>query len=217
MPGLSGLSMFPIVVSLGAAPTLKDPTDPAIVTRPLAATALDLRAVHALPNPSGLPHLAPSRHVRLETIARSGAGFVAELEGGGHAGLTLDPRLQNAAEDVFRSFQIPYGAAVVISVPDGRVLALAGRSEVSPELGPEALALHAWAPAASVFKLVSAAALVSEGASARRVAPVITAACTPCCLTTWWTTHAWIGAATRWRTDLVSRRTRSWRSWRPTT
>ncbi len=96
-------------------------------------------------------------------MARSGRGFVAQLEGGAYAQLTLDPRLQDAAEDVFRNFQIPYGAAVVLSVPDGRVLALAGRSAVSPELGAEELALTAWAPAASIFKVVSAAALVSEG------------------------------------------------------
>jgi cell division protein FtsI/penicillin-binding protein 2 len=104
-----------------------------------------------------------SRRVRLETLARSGRGYVAELAGGAHAELTLDPRLQDAAEDVFRAFQIPYGAAVVISIPEGRILALAGRSSVSPELGAEELALHAWAPAASVFKVVSATALVSEG------------------------------------------------------
>lgn len=110
-----------------------------------------------------IPGLTSSRRVRMETISRSGRGFVAELEGGAHAELTLDPRLQDAAEEVFRDFRIPYGAAVVVSVPDGRVLALAGRSAVSPELGAEELALHAWAPAASVFKVVSAAALVSEG------------------------------------------------------
>jgi peptidoglycan glycosyltransferase len=43
------------------------------------------------------------------------------------------------------------------------VLALAGRSAVSPELGPAELALRAWAPAASVFKVVSATALITEG------------------------------------------------------
>lgn len=115
--------------------------------------------------PAPLPTRSPSsssRRVRMETMARDGRGFVAELEGGAHAALTLDPRLQDAAEEMFRTFEVPYGAAVVVSVPDGRVLALAGRSAVSPELGAEELALHAWAPAASVFKVVSAAALVSE-------------------------------------------------------
>jgi cell division protein FtsI/penicillin-binding protein 2 len=60
---------------------------------------------------------------------------------------------------------------VVVSIPDGRVLAMVGRSAAEPRLGPRELALSAWAPAASVFKVVSAAALVSEGgvSSATRI------------------------------------------------
>src|SRR4051812_46415177 len=106
---------------------------------------------------------ASSRHVRLDTVTRVGEGFTAALEGGAHAELTLDPRLQDTTEEVFRSFQLPYAAAVVLSIPDGRVLALAAHSSVSPELGVDELALHPWAPAASVFKVVSAAALLSDG------------------------------------------------------
>lgn len=106
---------------------------------------------------------ASARRVRLETMVRHGSGYVAQMDNGARAELTLDPRLQEAADDVLNTFQIPYGAAVVVSVPDGRVLALAGRSAVAPELGAEELALQAWAPAASIFKIVSAAALVSEG------------------------------------------------------
>ena len=105
----------------------------------------------------------PARGLLLESIKRQGTGYVASLAGGGTAELTLDPRLQEAAEGVFDAFHIPYAGAVVISISDGRVLALAGRSAVSPELGPEELALQDWAPAASVFKIVSATALVSEG------------------------------------------------------
>jgi cell division protein FtsI/penicillin-binding protein 2 len=50
-----------------------------------------------------------------------------------------------------------------MSVADGRVLALVGRSAADPRLGPAELALRPWAPAASVFKVVSATALVSRG------------------------------------------------------
>ena len=66
---------------------------------------------------------------------------------------------------MLRAFQIPYAGAVVISIPDGRVLAMVGRSAADPRLGPAELALHPWAPAASVFKVVSAAALVESGLS----------------------------------------------------
>ncbi|HEY2899858.1 MAG TPA: penicillin-binding transpeptidase domain-containing protein [Polyangia bacterium] len=94
---------------------------------------------------------------------RQGRTYVAASTDGGHAELTLDPQLQESTEDVLKTFQIPYAGAVVISIPDGRVLAMVGHSAVDPTLGAEQLALRPWAPAASVFKVVSAAALVSEG------------------------------------------------------
>ena len=95
----------------------------------------------------------------------AGRRYVAATDDGGLAALTVDPRLQQAAESVLRAFQIPYGAAVVLSVPDARVLALVGRSAADPRLGPAELALRPWAPAASVFKVVSATALVGSGVS----------------------------------------------------
>jgi peptidoglycan glycosyltransferase len=101
--------------------------------------------------------------VRPETIRLAGNRYVAELAGSGRAELTLDPRLQQSTEEVLRAFQVPYAGAVVVAIPDGRVLALVGRSEADPRLGVEELALRPWAPAASVFKVVSAAALVSGG------------------------------------------------------
>jgi peptidoglycan glycosyltransferase len=101
--------------------------------------------------------------VRPETIRLMGNRYVADLDAGGHAELTLEPRLQQGTEEVLRAFQVPYGGAVVVAIPDGRVLALVGRSAADPRLGVEELALRPWAPAASVFKVVSAAALVSGG------------------------------------------------------
>lgn len=101
--------------------------------------------------------------LRLETTHVAGHTYLASMEDGGRAELTLDPRLQASTEEVLRSFQIPYGAAVAISIPDGRVLALVGHSTADPRLGPAELALRAWAPAASVFKVVSASALVANG------------------------------------------------------
>jgi peptidoglycan glycosyltransferase len=102
--------------------------------------------------------------VRTETIRLAGGRYLAELTGAaGRAELTLDPRLQQSTEDVLRTFQIPYAGAVVLAIPDGRVLAMVGQSAADPRLGVAELALRPWAPAASVFKVVSAAALVSGG------------------------------------------------------
>jgi penicillin-binding protein A len=100
--------------------------------------------------------------VELDTITRRGDGFVAQLAGGGLAELTLVPALQDAVAEVLTTYQVPFGAAVAISVPDGRVLALAARSSVDPSLGPTELVLRPWAPAASVFKVVAVSALLTE-------------------------------------------------------
>jgi len=103
--------------------------------------------------------------IKPETIRLVNGRYVADLMDGGRADLTLDPRLQSSTDDVLRSFQIPYAGAVVVSIPDGRVLALVGRSAADPRLGAQQLALHPWAPSASVFKVVSATALVQRGVS----------------------------------------------------
>jgi peptidoglycan glycosyltransferase len=121
----------------------------------VAATALLAPALaHAQARPPTL---------QLETLRRDGRTYLVDAEDGARVQLTLDPRLQEPIEDVLRTFQIPYAGAVAISIPDGRVLAMVGRSTAHPNLGPRELALGAWAPAASVFKVVSAAALVSVG------------------------------------------------------
>lgn len=111
------------------------------------------------------PVFGQSASVKPETIRLAGRHYVADLTDGGHAELTLDPRLQISTDEVLRAFQIPYGGAVVVSIPDGRVLAMVGRSAADPRLGPADLALRPWAPAASVFKVVSATALVESGLS----------------------------------------------------
>ena len=70
-------------------------------------------------------------------------------------------------EKVLRRARAPRGA-VVVTATDGRVLALAGRRTEDPTGAGEGIndprvALDAWAPSASIFKVVSAAALVEAG------------------------------------------------------
>jgi cell division protein FtsI/penicillin-binding protein 2 len=52
---------------------------------------------------------------------------------------------------------------VLLNIADGKVLAMSGRSEADPSETAADLCLTPWAPAASIFKLVTAAALVSSG------------------------------------------------------
>jgi cell division protein FtsI/penicillin-binding protein 2 len=93
----------------------------------------------------------------------AGDHYEVALPGGRVAVLTLDPVLQEAAENVLKRARAPYGAVVVMSV-DGRLLALAGRKNEEPARTPAYdLTTTIWAPAASIFKIVTAAALVDDG------------------------------------------------------
>lgn len=112
-------------------------------------------------------------------LSADGTHYEAKLKDGRVAVLTLDPALQAMAERLLAEARAPRGAIVAMA-PDGRILALAGRrSDPSAKDGKDArearparahdatfdwhLATEVWAPAASVFKLVTASALVAAG------------------------------------------------------
>jgi cell division protein FtsI/penicillin-binding protein 2 len=101
------------------------------------------------------------------TFAPDGEHYEALLADGRHAVLTLDPGLQAYAEKLLSEARAPRGAIVAMA-PDGRILALAGRRGTHTNDAREGtfdwrLATEVWAPAASVFKLVTASALVGSG------------------------------------------------------
>jgi len=106
--------------------------------------------------------------VLLAQMTLQGDRYLAPMSDGRTAVLTLDPRLQAAAQKVLDRAKAPRGA-VVVTDRDGRVLALAGRRTLDPKGGSDgivdpSLALDAWAPAASIFKVVSTSAMVEAGA-----------------------------------------------------
>ncbi|MGZ6125147.1 MAG: penicillin-binding transpeptidase domain-containing protein [Myxococcales bacterium] len=87
----------------------------------------------------------------------SGDGYVAKTADGKQARLTLEPHLQRSMEKLLRMYR-PVGAAVVALDPrTGKVLALA-------EYG-EGTATKPLYPAASVFKIITGAALLEKGVS----------------------------------------------------
>lgn len=101
------------------------------------------------PPPPALTGLDPSIAVV------QGGKYVQRTADGRNLELTLEPALQQAMERLLRDNQVPEGVAVAIDTRTGKVLALA-------EQGGHGLWAQATAPAASVFKVVTASALVEK-------------------------------------------------------
>jgi cell division protein FtsI/penicillin-binding protein 2 len=87
--------------------------------------------------------------------------FVADLPSGATADLSLEPGLQRHIEAVFNEYDVPYGAFVALDPKTGRVLAYVSHSSANPEAGD--LVRDPTPPAASVFKVVTGAALLDVG------------------------------------------------------
>jgi penicillin-binding protein A len=86
---------------------------------------------------------------------------VADLTDGSTALLSIDPGLQEHVASLYRRYEVPYGALVAIEPTSGRVLAYVSHSSAEPN-GRD-LVLDARPPAASIFKIVTGAALVDAG------------------------------------------------------
>ncbi|MFI5300305.1 MAG: penicillin-binding transpeptidase domain-containing protein [Polyangiales bacterium] len=91
----------------------------------------------------------------LKSIAIDDAGAVASAANGRVARLTVDPRLQIAVTRLIKKHKVPQAAVVVLEPSTGKVLAYGSRGGDGKDLDVEA-----FAPSASVFKIVTGAALV---------------------------------------------------------
>jgi peptidoglycan glycosyltransferase len=156
----------------------------AVVVAGAAALVGNRTATPAVEAPSPPPAASTASIADLIDLDRrelttDGAHYEALLKDGRHAVLTLDPTLQALAEKLLSEARAPRGAIVAMA-PDGRILALAGRRSDPAARGAHEtaaapsgtvpapafdwrLATDVWAPAASVFKLVTASALVAAG------------------------------------------------------
>ena len=90
----------------------------------------------------------------LRSIALDDNGAIASAAGGRVARLTLDPVLQLATTKLLIKHKVPQAVAVVIEPQTGKILAYASRG------ADRDLAVDSFAPSASVFKIITGAALV---------------------------------------------------------
>ncbi|MCA9546984.1 MAG: hypothetical protein KC613_21425, partial [Myxococcales bacterium] len=136
----------------------------------------------AAPGSAPAPDVAPldtrPGALRLQALFEKDGKLFADLGDSWTGELTTDLELQNAATGILNRGRVPFGAVVVLDVKTGRVLAMADRYDerhpAAPKLnpdGPPHLALRAVAPAASVFKIVTSAALLELGVSPTQPQP----------------------------------------------
>ena len=102
----------------------------------------------------------------LDRLTPEGEDLVQRLKDGSKLVTTLDPELQKYAQELMASYELPTGAMVLTEVKSGRVKVMAGHSSRDKRVDTEALTLTPWAPAASIFKLVTASALLAQGVPA---------------------------------------------------
>lgn len=84
---------------------------------------------------------------------------------GSELGLTISPKVQRRIKRRMERVRVPYGAVVLMDVQTGAVKAWVEHQEAGEVAGEGHGLTRATAPAASVFKIVTAAALLEAGAT----------------------------------------------------
>jgi penicillin-binding protein A len=129
-----------------------------------AATSLLVEAKNTLPagaeKAASAPIENPPVHgLDLLRIGLGDEGASAPMADGAVARLTVDPDLEAAVWSILAAYHLPEAAIVAMDPETGAILAYASRVEHGPKRD---LVVEATAPAASVFKIVTASALVES-------------------------------------------------------
>jgi peptidoglycan glycosyltransferase len=128
----------------------------ALQSPPSSAAALRTAAVAARPTNASTA-LPPLSGIDLTKITLHEDGATAPAPLGRVAHLTLHTDLQRVTQRILREFALPEAAVVLLDLSDGKVLIWASHVERGRLRD---LCVESTAPAASVFKIVTAAALV---------------------------------------------------------
>ncbi len=124
-------------------------------------SAVPAAAANAVAQTAPVPGLALLHKAKLEQV-EGGPALVAEMADGKSARLTIHPAMQAQMEKLFTLYKPMGGALVAIEPKTGRVLALV---EYAADGHSEGAATHPLYPAASVFKIITGAALLEKGIS----------------------------------------------------
>ncbi|HZA51279.1 MAG TPA: penicillin-binding transpeptidase domain-containing protein [Myxococcaceae bacterium] len=138
-----------------AVPSAPEPEDEEIAEPPLDVPSR-LKAppiATARPLPKDSDVLARARRDR--------AGRLVIGEGASARAITVMAELQHKLTAILDSYETPYAAVVAMDPNSGRVLAMAEHSSADPSM--RGLPVKAIFPAASIFKLVTATALLDAG------------------------------------------------------
>ena len=101
------------------------------------------------------PEIDQNRYPRKITIQRDGAVYRASVE------YTIDPDLQTAVAGVFEKYSPDYAAFAALDPDTGEILALVSHQRQG--IKNQNLAIRATYPAASVFKIITAGAVLDLG------------------------------------------------------
>lgn len=127
----------------------------------LRAPVTALRAVHRPHSrfvaPADLDGFALLKRARVEKEK-----LVSTLDSGERAELTLDSQLQAHVAQVFARYEVPAAAFAAIEPSTGRILAYVSHTTGGPAVDR---VIDSSPPAASVFKLITSAALLDAGVS----------------------------------------------------
>jgi len=144
----------------GADPGDPRPTPVAPAVLPLFETGAALGTLDAASAPRPAGWALPAAAIDPAKAAVVDGVLTQTLDDGTAVALTLDPLLQKTAEDLLVRYRVERGAIIALRPATGEILALAEVADHRPSF--RNVALQAAGPAASIFKLVSSAALLEH-------------------------------------------------------
>jgi cell division protein FtsI/penicillin-binding protein 2 len=154
------IAVASVGLAVAVAPFAKNGSRRAAAAEPPPPVALVTRS--AAPSPEHAAVAAASIDLTGLDLTRIGLGddgATAPLDHGRTARLTVDPILQATAASAMAAGHIPEASVVLLDPQSGEILVYASHLEAGPARD---LQVEARAPAASVFKIITASALVDD-------------------------------------------------------